>query len=98
MIAVPPDGQAFFICPARLFDVDIDVANRFYHAESIMPEPTGVSVGNEPVARLELRGDGMNSLNIDIRIAAHFELEPSIPFGPIAGDALSHCFRRFLGN
>ncbi len=90
MIAVLADRQTLFVGAARLLDVDVDVADGFDDAHRIVHQPAGVRVGDQAVARLQLRGDGSNPFDINLRIAADFQLEAAIAFGSITGNLAGH--------
>ena len=89
-------GEAFLVGQARLLDVDIHVAHGLRDAHGFVLHPAGVGVGHEPVAGLELRGDGVDARDVHIRIAADLELEAAITFRAIARDLRRHLLRRLL--
>ena len=64
---VPADGEAFLVGQARLLDVDVHVAHAFDDAHRLVLHPAGVGVGDEPIAGLQLRGDGADARDVHVR-------------------------------
>ena len=58
-----------------------------------MLRPSGIGVGDQHIAALQLRGALVNALDIGIRIAADFELKLGVALGAI----VRHLFRHGLG-
>src|SRR5690349_16772960 len=98
MIAMPAYRQAFLIRQAGLLDVDIDIADRSDDAQRIVHEPAGVGIGDEPVARLQHGPNRVDTVDVLMYVAAHFELKAAITLGPVARDTLGHCLGRLLRN
>ena len=61
-----------------------------------MLRPAGVGVGHQTVARAKQRADGADPLDIDVRVAADFELKARVSCGAIAGNLGGHLVGRFL--
>ena len=50
-----PYGQAILITQTRLFNVDIKILDCMYDTHGLVPEPTGVGIGNQFIPRLQLQ-------------------------------------------
>ena len=91
-----PHRKAFLISQTRLLDVNVHIADGFRDSDRVMLHPACVRISDKAIARLELRFDSQNPRDVHIRVAADFELEPTIPFRAIACDLCRHLFGRFL--
>src|SRR6185437_1160333 len=96
VVGMPADRQTFFVAETGLFDVYIHVAHRPDHTHGVVHTPAGVGVGNQAIAVLQFLGDGVNAVNVHVRVAADFELKALVSFTAVAGDAAGHRFGRFL--
>src|SRR4249919_2294306 len=84
------DGDALLVRETRLLDVDVDVAHGLRHAHRFMLYPPGVRIGDEAIARRQAVGDRPDARDVDVGIAAYFELESPVPLGAIVRDLVGH--------
>ena len=82
-----PDREAFFVGQAGLFDVDIELADCSHDPHGVMHAPTCIRISHQTVAAFEAGRDGMDPFDVDIRVAADFELKAPIALGPVGEKA-----------
>lgn len=93
---MPADAQALRVGPARLLDIDVDIADRPGDAHRIVHQPAGVRIGDETVARLQDLAHPADALNVLVRVTPHLELKAAVPLLPVAGDPPRHRAGRLL--
>ena len=98
VVCLSSDCEAFLVTYARLFDINIEVLDSSADAYGFVLCPTGIGIGDESIGRMQCCAHRVDSFDIDIGIAADFELEPSVALSSVVGDIRGHLFRRLLGD
>src|SRR5262249_26059922 len=93
MTGAAAHGQALGVGLTRLLNRDVYIPNGPDDSHSVVHQPTGVSVGDEPITGLKLLGHSMDAVDVDVGIAAHLQLKAAIALGAIDGNARCHLLR-----
>ena len=91
-------GETLLVGQAGLFDVDIQILDRFYHTHRFMREPTRIRIGDKFVTGGKHRSNRVDPFDIFIRVSTNLQLETLVTLISITSDIFSHDFGRLLGD
>jgi hypothetical protein len=96
MIGLPANCEAFLVRCTGLLDVYIDIFDRSANADRFVLRPTGVRISDQSIAGIQGSTDRTDTFDIDVWIAADFQLKSAVALGAIASHILCHLFGSLL--